>query len=255
MRLKGKVAVVTGGGTGMGRAICERFAAEGAKVVVNYRASQDAAEEVVAGIREAGGEAVVFQADVTRESEAAAMMKEAYECWGSLDVLVNNAGWSRVTPHADLDALTDEIWDRTLDTNLRSVFYCVRQAVPWMRRDGGGGAIVNNASASAYHAAGSSIIYSAAKAGVVNMTKSLGRALAPDIRVNAFAPGLVETRFAGWPPDTFDKGRATTPLERIATAEEVAKVALFLAADATCMTAETIVVDGGRTAIGPKNYK
>lgn len=254
MRLTGKVAVVTGAGTGMGRAISECFAAEGAKVVVNYRASKEAAEEVVTQILDDGGEAFGFQADVTKEAEAAAMMQAAFERWGSLDVLVNNAGWSKVTPHADLEALTDEIWDKTLDSNLRSVFYCVRQAVPLMRR-GGGGAIVNNASASAFHAAGSSIIYSASKAGVVNMTKSLARALAPDIRVNAFAPGLVETRFAGWPAGTFDKGRATTPLERIATAEEVAQVALFLAADATAMTAETIVVDGGRSTIGPKNYK
>jgi 3-oxoacyl-[acyl-carrier protein] reductase len=254
MKLAGKVALVTGGATGMGRAIAELFAAEGARVAVNYRASADEAEAVAAGIRDAGGEAVAIQASVADEADVRRMVHEIDERWGRLDVLVNNAGWSRVTPHADLDALTDEIWDRTLDTNLRGAFYCVRQCVPIMRRHGGG-AIVNNTSSSAWHAAGSSIVYSASKAALGNMTKSLARALAPDIRVNAFAPGMVHTRFAGWPEEAFEKAKHTTPLERIASAEEVAKVALFLAADATATTGTTILVDGGRTELGPKNYK
>lgn len=245
------MAVVTGGGTGMGAAICERFAAEGARVAVNYRASKDESEEVVGRIRDAGGEAYAVRASVADEAEVRAMMQEVGDRWGRLDVLVNNAGWSQVTPHADLEALTDEIWDRTVDTNVRGVFYCVRQAVPLMRKNGGG-AIVNNASSSAWHAAGSSIIYSASKAAVVNMTKSLARALAPDIRVNALAPGLVHTRFAGWPEEAFLKGRETTPLGRIATVEEVAATALFLAADATAITGETITIDGGRTALGAR---
>jgi 3-oxoacyl-[acyl-carrier protein] reductase len=254
MKLEGKVALVTGAATGMGRAIAELFAAEGARVAVNYRASEDEARDVVAGIEAAGGQAVAIQATVADESDVRRMVQEIDERWGRLDVLVNNAGWSRVTPHADLDALTDEIWDRTLDTNLRGAFYCVRQCVPLMRRNGGG-AIVNNTSSSAWHAAGSSIVYSASKAALGNMTKALARALAPDIRVNAFAPGMVKTRFAGWPEEAFTKAEATTPLDRIATAEEVAKVALFLAADATATTGTTILVDGGRTELGPKNYK
>jgi 3-oxoacyl-[acyl-carrier protein] reductase len=238
----------------MGRAIAELFAAEGARVAVNYRASADEAEEVVSGIRTAGGEAVATQATVADENEVRRMIGEIDERWGRLDILVNNAGWSRVTPHADLDALTDDIWDRTLDTNLRGAFYCVRQSVPLMRRNGGG-AIVNNTSSSAWHAAGSSIVYSASKAALGNMTKALARALAPDIRVNAFAPGMVQTRFAGWPDEAFAKAKRTTPLERIATVEEVAKVALFLAADATATTGATILVDAGRTELGPKDYK
>lgn len=249
MKLKDKVAIVTGGATGMGRAISERFAAEGASVVVNYRASQSEAEEVAAGIASRGGTAVACQADVANEAEVKAMLAEVERRWGRLDVLVNNAGWSKVTPHHKLDDLTDEIWDRTLDTNLRGAFYCVRAAVPLMRRNGGG-SIVNNTSASAWHAAGSSIVYSASKAALVNMTKSLARALAPDIRVNAIAPGLVHTRFAGWPEETFTAGQKATPLQRIATAEEVAAVVLFLAADATAITAETIIIDGGVTQLG-----
>ena len=254
MKLQNKVALVTGAATGMGRAIAELFAAEGARVAVNYRASADEAAEVVEGIRAAGGEAVAIQATVADESEVRRMAGEIEERWGRLDVLVNNAGWSQVTPHADLDALTDDIWDRTLDTNLRGAFYCVRQCVPLMRKHGGG-AIVNNTSSSAWHAAGSSIVYSASKAALGNMTRALARALAPDIRVNAFAPGMVQTRFAGWPEAAFTKAKATTPLERIASPEEVAKVALFLAADATATTGTTILVDGGRTELGPKDYK
>ena len=233
----------------MGRAIAERFAAEGAKVLVNYRASKDAAEEVVAEIREKGGEAEACQANVAVDAEARKMVGDAEQRWGRLDVLVNNAGWSKLTPHHRLEDLTDEIWDRTLNTNLRGAFYATRAAVPLLRKSGGG-SVINNTSASAWHAAGSSIVYSASKAALVNMTKSLARVLAPEIRVNAIAPGLVRTRFAGWPDSTFDEAPKHTPLQRITTAEEVAAVVLFLAADATAITAETILIDGGKTQLG-----
>ena len=249
MKLKDQVAIVTGAGTGMGRAIAERFAAEGAKVLVNYRASKDAAEEVVAEIREKGGEAEACQANVAVDAEARQMAADAEQRWGRLDVLVNNAGWSKLTPHHQLEDLTDEIWDRTLNTNLRGAFYATRAAVPLLRKSGGG-SVINNTSASAWHAAGSSIVYAASKAALVNMTKSLARVLAPEIRVNAIAPGLVRTRFAGWPESVFDEGPKHTPLRRIATAEEVAAVVLFLAADATAITAETILIDGGKTQLG-----
>jgi len=249
MRLEGRVAVVTGAGTGMGRAIAELFAAEGAKVLVNYRASRAEAEQVVAEIQSAGGEAVAHQADVSKDAEVRAMMQAVEDRWGRLDVLVNNAGWSKVTPHHQLEDLTDEIWDRTLNANLRGAFYCARAAAPLLRRQPGS-SIINNTSASAWHAAGSTIIYSASKSALVNMTKSLARVFAPEVRVNAIAPGLVHTRFAGWPESTFERGRKVTPLGRITSAGEVAKVCLFLAADATAITAETILIDGGKTRLG-----
>src|SRR4051812_41159247 len=119
MKLQDKVAIVTGGGTGVGRAICEHFALEGARVVGNYSASQEAAEEVVVGILKAGGEAFSFKANVASDSDAHALVDAAAGKWGRLDVLVNNAGWSKRTPHHLLDDLTDEIWDRTLNVNLR----------------------------------------------------------------------------------------------------------------------------------------
>jgi 3-oxoacyl-[acyl-carrier protein] reductase len=186
---------------------------------------------------------------VTREAEVQAMMQAAVDRWGRLDVLVNNAGWSTRVPHDRLEDLTDEIWDRTLNVNLRGTFYCVRAAVPHLKRQPGA-SIVNIASAAAFHGAGSSVVYGAAKAGVVTMTRSLARALAPGIRVNAVCPGLVQTRFANWPPEAFERGRQVTPLGRLVTVEEVAEAALFFAADATGVTGEAMILDGGLYQLG-----
>ena len=249
MRLKDRIAVVTGGGTGIGRAIALLFAREGAAVVVNYARSKDAAEEVVREIEAAGGCAQAFRADVSREAEVKAMFADVESRWGGLDVLVNNAGWSTRVPHHKLEDLTDEIWDRTLNTNLRGAFYCARAAVPLLRQRPGS-SIVNIASAAAFHASGSSIVYAASKAAMVSMTKSLARVLAPQIRVNAVCPGLVHTRFAGWPPEAFEHGKQVTPLGRLATVEEVAQVALSLAVEATALTGEAILVDGGLYQLG-----
>lgn len=249
MRLEGRVAVITGAGTGMGRAMALLFAREGAAVVVNYRESQEAAEEATREIGAAGGRAVAYRADVSREPEVRAMMQATRDRWGRLDVLVNNAGWSTRVPHAQLDDLSDEIWDRTINVNLRGAFYCVRAAVPFLREQPGA-SIVNIASGAAFHGAGSSIVYGAAKAGVVTMTRSLARALAPGIRVNAVCPGLVETRFASWPPEAFERGHQVTPLGRLATVGEVAQAALFFAAEATGITGEALLVDGGLYQLG-----
>ena len=249
MRLKDRVAVVTGGGTGIGRAVSLLFAQEGAAVVVNYSRSRQDAEDVVREIEHAGGCAQAWQADVTREAEVKAMFADVESRWGRLDVLVNNAGWSTRVPHHKLEELTDEIWDRTLNTNLRGAFYCVRAAAPLLRRQPGGN-IINVASAAAFHAAGSSIVYAASKAAMVSMTKSLARALAPEIRVNAVCPGLVRTRFAAWPEEAFEQGTKVTPIRRLATVEEVAQAALFLATEATAMTGEALIVDGGLYQLG-----
>src|ERR1700689_2187339 len=125
MRLQNRVALVTGAGTGMGRAIAETFAREGAKVAVNYSKSREAAEEVVTGIRSAGGTAIAIGADVSQVSEVEAMVEQVNREFGRLDILVNNAGWSTRIPHDQLDNLTDKIWDRTFDTNLRGAFYAI----------------------------------------------------------------------------------------------------------------------------------
>lgn len=248
MRLAGKVAIVTGGGTGIGRGISEVFAREGAKVVVNYNSSVTDAEETVTAIRGAGGEAVSMQTNVAVEAEVKRMFASTIERWGRLDVLVNNAGWSKRTPHHLLDDLTEEIWDRTLNTNLRGTFYCMRAAAPLLRANPGS-SIINIASIAPYTGEGSTIVYAASKAGVISMTKSFARVLAPDVRVNAIAPGIVETRFAGWPAEHYVQGAKLSPLKRNATATECGELALFLAADATAITGETFTIDAGMTAL------
>jgi 3-oxoacyl-[acyl-carrier protein] reductase len=252
MTLEGRVALITGSATGIGRAIAERFARAGAKIAVNYRSSRDPAEDLVSQIRSAGGVAISIQADGSKDVEVQAMLAQVAREFGRLDVLVNNAGWSTRVPHRDLDQLTDDIWDKTFDNNLRSGFYCVRAAVPLLRKQPDA-AIVNVASVAGSTGVGSSIAYAAAKAGVLTMTKSLARALAPEIRVNAISPGLIRTQFAGRPDSdsTFQAEEAVTPLKRLATVAECAEAAFFLASAATAVTGQTILVDGGLYALGP----
>jgi len=252
MNLEGKAALVTGAATGIGRAIAGRFAREGVRVAVNYRSSRDAAEDVVSEIRAAGGEAFAIAADVSVDSQVRAMFERVQSEFGCLDVLVNNAGWSTRIPHRHLDDLTDEIWNRTFDTNLRGVFYCVRAAAALLRQREAA-AIVNVASVAGSTGVGSSMAYAAAKAGVLTMTKSLARALAPAIRVNAVSPGLIRTHFAGRPDSdaAFEAEEAATPVKRLATVEECAEAVFFLAFSGSAITGQNILVDGGLYAVGP----
>jgi 3-oxoacyl-[acyl-carrier protein] reductase len=249
MKMNGKVVVVTGGGTGIGRGISEAFAREGAKVIVNYSVSKDDAEATAQAIRESGGEAVAVQANVTLEAEAKKLLEDAVARWGRLDVLVNNAGWSKRIPHHQLEDLSEEIWDRTLNTNMRGAFYCMRAAAPVLKKNPGS-SIVNIVSIAPYAGGGSSIVYAASKAGLISMTKSFARILAPEVRVNAVAPGFVRTRFAGWPKETFDEAEKASILKRLAAPEDIGAAAVFLAADALGTTGETINVDAGQTALG-----
>lgn len=254
MRLKGQVALVTGGGTGIGRGISLAFAREGAQVAVNYSKSRDRAEATVAHIRAAGGHAVALQADVSREADVRRLVGAVVGEWGRLDILVNNAGFTRRTPHADLEALTDEIWRRTWEVNVLGAWYCVKHAVPHMQRQGGG-AIINVTSVAAFHGLGSSIAYCASKAALTVMTRSLARALGPAIRVNALAPGFVETGFVDWPPEVAEQARRDVSTPGLPTPEDLGEAAVFLAADARATTGTTLFVDGGVLALGPRGTR
>jgi 3-oxoacyl-[acyl-carrier protein] reductase len=250
MRLKDRVAVVTGGGTGIGRGISELFAREGARVIVNFSRSRDDAEATVKAITSAGGTAVAVPADISKQAHADALMAAAETEFGRIDYLINNAGWSQRVPHNQMDELTDEIWDHVFETNLRGAFYCVRAGTPFLRKQRGA-AIVNIASVAALQGQGSSMAYAASKGGMVTLTKSLARALAPDIRVNAVLPGFIRTRFAGWPDSAFDAAEKIAPLQHLGRTEDVAEAVLFFAAHAMSTTGETLVVDGGASTLGP----
>jgi 3-oxoacyl-[acyl-carrier protein] reductase len=164
---------------------------------------------------------------------------------GGLDVLVNNAGTTRFIEHTDLDVLTDAVWEEILGVNLKGTFYASRAAMPLLRERNG--AIVNVTSVAGLQGDGSSIPYAASKAALNCLTKSLARAFAPEVRVNAVAPGPVQTRWLEGRQERIDRYVAATPLRRAATPDDVAEVVVFLALGAAMMTGQVVVVDGGRT--------
>jgi len=253
MDLKDRVAVVTGGGTGIGRAVSLRLAKAGAKaVVVNYSRSAAEAESTVEELRILGAESVAYRADVADDSMVKAMVASTVERHGRLDVLVNNAGTTRFIAHPDLDALTDEVWNDILGVNLKGTFFCCRAAAPELKKTGG--AIVNIASIAAHRASGSSIAYAVSKAGVVQLTRALALALAPDVRVNSVSPGLVSTRWfsrsfgddaAAAQEEVFAKA---TPLRKIATPDDVARAAIALLEN-DLITGQDLVIDGGKNIL------
>lgn len=249
MELGGRVAIVTGGGTGIGRAVCVRLAKAGANaVVVGYSRSSVDAEATAAELTALGAKGVVHKADVAREPEVLAMVASTVKRFGRLDVLVNSAGTTHFIPHADLDALTDEVWKEIIDVNIKGTFYCCRAAAPELRKHGG--AIINIASIAAHRASGSSIAYAVSKAGVVQLTRALALALAPEVRVNSVSPGLVSSR---WFRGRFGDEAASalestytnnTPLGAIATPDHVAQAVMgFIESD--LVTGQDLVVDGG----------
>jgi 3-oxoacyl-[acyl-carrier protein] reductase len=250
MDLKGKVAIVTGGGTGIGHAVCLRLARAGAKaVVVNYSRSEKDAQATAGELVLLGADALVHKADVSDESAVRAMIAATTDRYGRLDVLINNAGTTHFIAHPDLHALTEEVWNDILSVNLKGTFYCCRAAAPELGKTKG--AIVNVASIAAHRATGSSIVYAVSKAGVLQLTRALALALAPDVRVNSVSPGLVSTRwfrqrFGDEAAEAQEKSFATiTPLGAIANADHVAQAVMSLVEN-DMVTGQDLVVDGGK---------
>ncbi len=240
-----QVALVTGSATGIGRAVAVRLARQGLAVAVNYSRSEAEAQETLAEVSRHGVPAILCRADVADDAAVRAMVGRCREELGGLDVLVNNAGTTRFIAHANLDALTEEVWDEILSVNLKGTFYCCRAALPLLQERGG--AIVNISSVAGLQGGGSSIPYGVSKAGVNSLTKALARAFAPKVRVNAVAPGPVLTRWLADYQDQVARAVEATPLRRAATPEDIADVAVFLALGTTLMTGQVVVVDGGRT--------
>jgi 3-oxoacyl-[acyl-carrier protein] reductase len=244
LSLTNKVALVTGGSRGIGRAIALEFAARGAAVVVNYNKSPEAAEEVVKQIQAAGGKAAAFQADVSDFKQAEALVKFSIDNFGGLDILINNAGITRdqlimMMPEAD--------WDAVIDTNLKSTFNCSKAAVKHMMRKRTG-RIVSIASVAGQMGNPGQTNYSASKGGQIAFTKALAREVAArNITVNAIAPGFVDTEILNdMPPETLEAALKLVPLGRKGKPEEIAFAAAFLASDeAAYITGQVLGVDGG----------
>ena len=245
MTLQGKVAVVTGASRGIGRAIAETLAAEGAKVVVNYQSNAAAAEAVVAAIAERGGAALAVQADVSDLTAADALIKAALDAYGHIDILVNNAGMTRDTL---LMSMKEEQWDVVLATNLKSVFNTCKAATRPMLRRKQGGRIINISSVSGIVGQPGQTNYAASKAGIIGFSKSLAKELGSrGITVNVVAPGFIPTDLtSSLPEDLVKQTLAYIPLGRWGEAQEVADAVSFLASDkASYITGEVLRVDGG----------
>lgn len=245
MSLAGKAALITGGGTGVGRATALALAARGVDVAINYSRSADDAARTAREVEAGGVRAIAVQADVASDTAVCAMVERAAQTFGRLDFLVNSAGTTVFVAHPDLDGVTEEMWDRVFAVNLKGAFFTARACAPHMRA-AGGGAIVNISSVSGITGAGSSIPYAASKGAMITMTRSLARALAPDIRVNVIAPGIILTRWVDGYDDFVQAAVDATPLNRGAQPEDVAQAVLFLI-ESGYTTGETLVLDGGLT--------
>jgi len=243
--LDGEVAIVTGASGGIGRAIAEELASSGAKVVVNYFRSEEAAQEVVTAIGSTGGEALALGADVSQFDSAQSMINDVLDAYGQIDILVNNAGTTR---DKLLLMMKEDDWDVVLDTNLKSLFNCCKAVVRPMIRRKKGGRIINISSISGLVGQGGQTNYAASKAGIIGFTKSLAKELGSRaITVNAVAPGFVPTALTeDLPDELMDKMLELTPLGRMGKSEEVAHLVAFLASEkASYITGEVIRVDGG----------
>ena len=249
--LQDKVAVIIGGAGGIGAATGRLFAQAGAHVVITHRPDAEGstvkADEAAAVLATfAGGHHGAYAADIANSSTLYALRDAVHTAYGRADILVNTAGFTKPIAHANLEALTDELIDEMFIVNWRGQFAAIRAFAPMLKASGDG-LIVSVSSIAGISGAGSSIVYGATKAGIDVMTKSLGRALAPEIRVLGVSPGVVATEFVPGRGEEFNaKTAATTPLKRVAQADDVANAILACATHLTFSTGSTIIVDGGR---------
>ena len=249
-RLENKVAVITGSSTGIGATAAISFARQGASVVINYNQNEKDARRVLRDIEEFGGRTAVIRADISKEAEVRGMFENALNKFGRVDILVNNAGVH--TAQIDFNEIDEKQWDENLNVNLKGAWYCARKCATIMQEQRSG-SIINVSSITNLMGYGLNLPYASAKAGQVVLTKYLARVLAPFVRVNCIACGVVETRLSA--KMTEERRKYLTDLillKRFARPEEIANVMLFLASDeSSYITGQTIIVDGGEFVISP----
>jgi 3-oxoacyl-[acyl-carrier protein] reductase len=245
MDLKDKVAVVTGGGTGLGKVVSLALAREGANVAIVYSRSESEAAATVGELRALGSRSIAIRADVSQSADVQAMVDQAMAEYGRLDILVNNAGATVFVPFQDLDAISETDWDHIMAVNVKGPWLCARAVAPIMKKQGQG-RIIQTTSVSGLRPGGSSLAYTVSKAAETQLTRALAMALAPEITVNAIAPGLLATRWGqAWGDESLQRGAAEAPLKRLPTLEDCAAAVLMMIKNDS-MTGQSVVVDAGR---------
>ena len=246
MKLKDRVAIITGASRGIGSAIAKRFAKEGAKVVINYNQSEDKASRLVDEIRMNGGQALAVRADVSKPDEVKQLVKKTVDAFGRVDILVNNAGV--MFQNTFLDA-TEEVWDQTIDINLKGAYLCSKEVAPIMLKQKKGKIINISSNSGIYHPSALRFVeYVVSKAGMNGLTRALALKLGPYVNVNAICPGWIKTEMvAETDPEVERMVLEETALKRFGTADEVANAALYLASDdSDFVTGELHMITGGR---------
>lgn len=241
--IKGKKALITGGGTGIGRAVALALAREGVDTGILYSGSEKEALETKEDIQSLGGNALVCRADVSDDRQVRDAVDKTVNALGGLDILVNSAGTTSFIDYHDLDEVGPRQWDRIMGVNVKGCFHCCRAAAGELKKNRG--CIVNITSVAGITGVGSSIPYAASKAAMISLTKSFALTLAPHVRVNSVAPGIVMTRWVKGQESHIKRLAGKTPLGRAATAEDVAQVVLSFINGAGFVTGQTLVVDGG----------
>lgn len=243
-----KAALVTGAATGIGREVAIRLAVQGLSVGINYSRSLAEAQETLALVENAGGKGILVPGRIGSDDAARKVVAQCVEAFGGLDLVVNNAATTRFIALNDLEAVTDDVWAELFEVNVQGLFQVCRAAAPHLKLRQG--AIVNISSIAGATGVGSCIPYAASKAAVNSVTKSLSKVLAPEVRVNAVAPGPVKTRWLKDHPEMIQAVLPQTPLKRAADPADIADAVMFLALGTTLVTGQVLVVDGGRTLGG-----
>jgi len=245
MELRGKVALITGGGTGLGRVISLAFAQEGTNLAIVYSRREAEANKTADELRAKGVKAITVRGDVSQPADVKSLVDRVMEEYGRIDVLVNNAGTTVFAPNfSDLEAISDPEWDRVMAVNVKGPWMLAKAVGPIMKRQGQG-RIIQTTSTAGVRAGGSSLAYTVSKAAEVQLTRGLALALGPEVSVNAIAPGLIDTEWGHqWSDEHFQRMANNNALKRIARLEDCAAAVVFLAKNDS-MTGQTIVIDGG----------